>query len=405
MLKIYSKLVVFSIVFASIIAISSCQNSDADNTITIWHDKEDEVAETLEKAINEACPEIKLEMVHKEGLTDTLKLVGNNPNAAPDMYMFAHDKIGLFSEIGILSPITDFVSQESLSNFMDLTLDAATYKGTIYQLPIYFETLLFMYNKAKMTELDVPKTTEDLYNYMASTTTSRRYGFVEQHSTSYYSAGWIHGFGGHILDDEGKPGLNSEETIAALTYHKKFVNYMPSGTADYATVNTLFCEKKANSIIAGPWLVPVARENGIDLGFAEMPIVNDTNKYISPYAGIQGLHVLKVAAENATKKANITKILNALVNPQIGIDMAKVSGCAPANKLAYNDESITSDEMVMAMKSAAEKALPMPNRPEMDVMWTVVSKMLVEINLNNKDITESANSAQKEAEKLISMMG
>lgn len=69
-------------------------------------------------------------------------MVGNDPKAAPDMYLFAHDKIGVYAEMGILSPITDIIPAEELDSYMDNTIEAATYKGTVYQLPIYYETLL-----------------------------------------------------------------------------------------------------------------------------------------------------------------------------------------------------------------------------------------------------------------------
>ena len=111
-------------------------------------------------------------------------------------------------------------------------------------------------------------------------------------------------------NEEGQPGLDSPETIAALEYHKKFVEYMPS-EGEYATVNTLFREAKAHSTIGGPWLVPTARESGIDLGLAPMPVVDETGKAISPYSGVQGLHVLKVAAER--KHDAIVKVLQQLM--------------------------------------------------------------------------------------------
>lgn len=122
-----------------------------------------------------------------------------------------------------------------------LTIQGATYQGTIYQVPLYFETLLFMYNKKYMAQEDVPATTEQLYSYMQRKTKYGHYGFVEQHSTPYYAAGWIHGFGGSLITDAGIPCLDSAEVKAALDYHKKFVAYMP-GETEYATVNTLFME-------------------------------------------------------------------------------------------------------------------------------------------------------------------
>lgn len=369
--------------------------------ITIWHDKEEAVASVLQAELDKLAPEIVVTLIKKEGLTDSLKLVGNDPKAAPDMYFFAHDKIGVYAEMGILAPITDFIPKETLKDYIDVTMSAATYKSEIYQLPIYYETLLFMYNKDLMSEAEVPATTEELYTYMKDNTDGERYGFVEQHSTPYYSVPWLHGFGAYIINDGGDIGLQAPEAIQALTYHKKFVELMP-GESDYNTINILFFEGMANSIIGGPWLVPTIRTRGINLGFAPMPTVDETGLPLAPYSGTQGLHVLKVAAE--TKSEAIARILSQLTGTDIGIAMANASGCAPANSLCYEDESVKQDEMVMMMRSTAENAIPMPNIPEMDVMWSVTGNMLTAINMGGGEPSKEAAAATKEAKELISAM-
>ena len=369
--------------------------------IKIWHDKEEQVVAVLQKELDKLAPEIVVTLEKKEGLTDSLKLVGNDPKSAPDMYFFAHDKIGVYAEMGILAPITDFISKDALESYVDVTVSAATYKDNIYQLPIYFETLLYMYNKEFMSEKEVPATTEELYKYIIENNTGERYGFVEQHSTAYYSVPWIHGFGGKLMKDDGTPGLDSPETIEALEYHKKFVDYMP-GESDYNTVNILFMNGMADSIIGGPWLVPSVRAKNIDLGFAKMPTVDGTGLPLAPYSGVQGLHVLKVAAD--TKKDAIAEILTLLTNPDIGIAMANASGCAPANEICYEDESVKQDEMVMMMKQTAESAIPMPNIPEMDVMWSVTDNLLVTTNMKDGDPETEAKKAQNNAINLIEKM-
>lgn len=65
---------------------------------------------------------------------------------------------------------------------------------------------------------------------------------------------------------------------------------------------------------------------------------------------------------------------------------------------------MTDDEVVMAMKETAENAVPMPNLPEMDVMWTVTGTLLTDVNMSGKDITESADKAEAEAFRLIENM-
>lgn len=370
-------------------------------SITIWHDKEEAVIAVLEEAAKALEPDIQVVFEKKTGMTESLKLVGNDPNAAPDMYFFAHDKIGVYAEMGILAPITELLGEDVLSGYVPLTVKGATYKEQIYQVPLYFETLLFMYNKKYMSEEDVPRTTEQLYAYMQRKTKYGHYGFVEQHSTPYYAAGWIHGFGGGLITQNGAPCLDSPQVKAALAYHKKFVEYMP-GETQYATVNTLFTEGMAHATIAGPWFVPTVRAAGIDVGIASMPKVDDTGLPLAPYSGIQGLHVLKVHAQQ--KKDSIAKVLMTLMKPEVSAALAQVSGCAPAVESCYEMEAVISDPLIMAMKETAETAVPMPNIPEMDVMWTVAGNLLTNVNMSGLDVESASADAQKKALELIEAM-
>lgn len=398
MKKLFSLLLALAMAFS----LAACGTQEADtNSIVIWHDKEDAVAEVLQNYLNEALPDLNITLEKKTSLTDSLKLVGNDASSAPDMFIFAHDKIGVFAEMGILAPVEGLLPEGELANYLDMTTEAATYKGTVYQLPLYFETLLFMYNRRYMTDDMVPSTTEELYSYMEANTGRDRYGFVEQHSTAYYSAAWIHGFGGEIISADGVPFPNADAVKDALEYHLKFVQLMP-GETEYSTVNTLFLEGKADSTIGGPWMVPSAREAGIDLGIAPMPTVDETGEPLAPYSGVQGVHVLTFAAEN--KPDAVRAVLEALCSPDIGVQLALASGCAPARAECYDDEAVANDELVQAMRSTAEIAIPMPNIPEMDVMWTVMSNLLTDVNLSGRGVDESFDEAMDEAENLIANM-
>ena len=174
------------------------------------------------------------------------------------------------------------------------------------------------------------------------------------------------------------------------------------GETEYSTVNTLFLEGKADATIGGPWMVPSARDANIDLGIAPMPIVNATGTALAPYSGVQGVHVLNFAAQN--KSESVKKLLQTLLQPEIGILLAQASGCAPANSTCYDDSRVSDDAMVQSMRATAEIAVPMPNIPEMDVMWTVVGNLLTDVNLSKMNIDESLASSLEKANSLIEAM-
>lgn len=391
------------LLLAVVFVLTGCgkKSSSDSKTIVIWHDKEDAVIEVLDKHLKEEVPDIEVVFEKKTGLTESLKLVGNDPSSAPDMYLFAHDKLGVYAEMGILSPITDFISRDELSDYIPLTLSSSEYKGELYQLPIYFETLLFVYNKKYMGEEEVPKTTEELYSYMEAKTKYGHYGFVEQHSTPYYAAGWIHAFGSDYISQDGVPLFDTEEMKSALEYHKKFVSLMP-GETEYATVNTLFLEGMAHTSIVGPWFVPSIKEKGIDVGFAPMPIVDITGERIAPYCGVQGVHVIKVKGEE--KKDEITRVLRALMSPEIGVDLALGTGAAPSRLSSYENQDVKNNELVMLMRQTAESTVAMPNVPELDPVFVVAGNLLTDINMSGMDIDVALEKAQKKALELIGNM-
>lgn len=188
---------------------------------------------------------------------------------------------------------------------LPMTQKAGEYKEKQYLLPVYFETLLFMYNKG-LWEGEVPSTTDDLYAYMQEHTDNAAgtYAVVNQHSTAYNVAPIINGFDGYIINDGAEPGLNDENTKKAIEYNKKFAELQADG--DYNTVTTLFNEGKAAAIVGGPWLVSGIKDAGIDLGIKSLSEFTLPNgNALAPYSGVQGIGVMKHAAE--TKKDAIAK--------------------------------------------------------------------------------------------------
>ncbi len=379
-------------------------DTDTDTDVTaepvelkIWHDGNDAIMEVIATKVNDTLKDEGISVVFekKTGLTDQMKLYGTDAANGPDLYFYAHDSLGMFAEMGILAPITDIISTDTMADLLPMTMEAGTYKDVQYLLPVYFETLLFLYNKDMWTG-DIPTTTEDLYNYMVANTDTNAgtYAVVNQHSTAYNVAPFINGFGGYIINSDANPGLNEQATKDAITYNQKFAQLQADG--DYGTVTTLFNDKKAAAIIGGPWLISDINKAGINLGIkslAEFKLPNGNG--LAPYSGVQGIGVLKYAVES--KKNAIAKVLEVLAGAEVGIDLAKQSNCAPANVKSYDDADVAANEMIVAMKTTAETAKPMPNVPQMGVMWGPTESLLAAVNKSGENVDTAADKYQDEA--------
>ena len=372
--------------------------------VKIWHDGDESIMQTIADCANEKLAEehVQVTFEKKSGLTDQLQLYGTDEVNGPDMYMYAHDSLGTFAEMGILAPLTDVVGEDVLADMLSMTVDAGNYKDTQYLMPVYYETLLFMYNK-DLWEGEIPSTTDELYDYTVAHTdvNAGTYAVVNQHSTAYNVAPFINGFGGYIINEDAEPGLNVQATKDAITYNQKFAALQADG--DYNTVTTLFNEGKAAAIIGGPWLISGIKEAGIDLGIKSLSGFTLPNgNALAPYSGVQSIGVLKYAAEN--KKDAVAKVLEAIASPEVGIALANQSNCAPANAKAYTDADVAANEMIMAMKATAETAQPMPNIPQMSVMWGPAESLLAAVNKSGADVDEAAEQYQNEALTAIADM-
>lgn len=388
---------------ASEVKTADKKESAGETNIKIWHDGDESIMDTMEKDVNEMLEEegIRVSFEKKAALTDQLKLYGTDEVNGPDMYFYAHDSLGMLAEMGILAPLSDILDTASLNGDLnEMTLEAVTYKDTQYMVPVYFETLLFLYNKG-LWEGDVPDSTDELYAYMETHTDTEAgtYGVLNQHSTAYNVAPFINGFGGCIIDKEGNPGLNLPETIEAVAYNQKFAALQADG--DYNTVTTLFNEGKASAIIGGPWLLSGIKDAGIDLGIKSLSEFTLPNgKALAPYSGVQGVGVLKHSA--GAKKDAVEKVLSALASEKVGVDLVVNNNCASANEKVYHNSDVAANEMVLTMKKTADTAEPMPNIPQRSVMWGPAEGFLAAVNKSNEDVSQAAEDFQKEAVTAIS---
>lgn len=386
------------------------QGADSPNTpkdpvtVTIWHDGDEGIMQTIADQVNAQLTDDQITVVFekKTDMPNQLKLYGSDAANAPDMYFYAHDVLGTFVAMDILAPLSDVVDTSILADHLAMTVEAGQIGGTQYLLPVYFETLVFLYNTA-LWDGDIPGTTEELYDYMVVHTdvAAGTYAVVNQHTNAYNVSPFINGFGGYVIDENGKPGLNDPKTIEAAEYNQKFGALQADG--DYNTVTTLFNEGKAAAIIGGPWLVSGIEAAGIDYGLVSLSDIKLPNgNGLAPFSGIQGAGVLKVAL--VEKKDAIAKVLTAMAAPEVGVDLANKSGCAPANNKSYDDPQVAGNEMIAVIQKTASTARPMPNIPEMNAMWGPAEAMLTAINKNGADPAQAAEEAQATAEQAIADM-
>lgn len=82
--------------------------------IVAWHDNDEAMMNALADVVNEKLKDknITLRFEKKSDVSGQIRLYGTDAANGPDMYLFAHDSLGGFAEMGILEPVENLITAD-----------------------------------------------------------------------------------------------------------------------------------------------------------------------------------------------------------------------------------------------------------------------------------------------------
>ena len=321
----------------------------------------------------------------------------------PDMFIFAQDRLGGWVEAGkTIEPIDFYVDKATRDRFLPSTVEAMTYRGTLYALPFNYKVITMVYNKKLVTK--VPKTTGELVTIGKSLTdaSTGRFGVAYWYSNFYYHAILMNAFGGGAFDAAGKPIINCEANAKSLDLLLKWVDkdkFLPAEPST-ALVTALFNDGKAAIVFNGPWFLGEIAK-GIDYGLAPLPTVDEAGgKPMRPWMTVEGVYI---AAGSKNKDAAYDFVKYVTDTPAVKI-MAVEGRQTPANKLVYDDPQVANDPILKVFRQQVEVAVPMPNLAEMSMMWTPASSAMAAIVQKSATVKAALDQAQKEVVEAVKLL-
>jgi arabinogalactan oligomer/maltooligosaccharide transport system substrate-binding protein len=285
----------------------------------------------------------------------------------PDVFIFPQDRLGGWVEAGnIVAPIDAFIDAATRARFIPATLDAMTYRGSVYGLPTSYKTLILFYNKALVRQ--PPRTTAELAALAAKLTDRQAgvYGFAYLYNDYYYHAALQNGFGGGPFDKRGQPVLDSPENVRAM---KLLLDWkrelLPEEEPSRPFINALFNEGKAAMLLEGPWFRGEI-SSAVAYGLAPLPTLSEAGgRPMRPWMTVEGAYI----AAPSRQKAAAYDFLSYLTDVEAAKIMALEGAQMPANQRVYLDPALASNEQITAFFKQARTAVAMPNLAEMTVMW------------------------------------
>jgi arabinogalactan oligomer/maltooligosaccharide transport system substrate-binding protein len=319
----------------------------------------------------------------------------------PDVFIFAQDRLGGWIAAGnTVEPLDFFLDDKIKGRYLKTTLDAMTYQGTIYGLPLNFKVITMIYNKKLVTT--PPKTTGELMATAKKLTNaaSGRFGLVYWYSDFYYHAALMNGFGGGVFAGR-KPTMNTPQNTQSLDLLLKWMKqgFMPEEPST-ALITSLFNEGKAGIVFSGPWFVGEIKD-GVDFGLAPLPKIDEAGgKPMRPWITVEGVYI---AAPSKNKDAAY-EFLQYLTDVPAARTLALEGRQTPANKGVYADPKVAADPILKAFRQQVDTAVPMPNLPEMTMVWSPATTAMNTVVKKTATPKQALDTAQQEVVERISKL-
>jgi arabinogalactan oligomer / maltooligosaccharide transport system substrate-binding protein len=375
----------------------------AQKELVVWHAYRAEEKAALEKIVAQYNAAVAAKGIKVTTLAVPYDAFADKITAAvprgkgPDVFIYAQDRLGGWIEAGnTVEPIDFFLDKPTKDRFIPTTMEAMTYRGTVYGLPLNYKVITMIYNKKLVAT--PPKTSGELVAVAKklSDPKSGHFGLAYSYADFYYHAALMNGFGGRVFDPGPKPVLNAPENVKSLELLMRWFEkdgILPAEPST-ALITSLFNDGKAAIVFNGPWFLGEIAKS-VDYGLAPLPTLDEAGgKPMRPWMTVEGVYV---AGPSKNKDAAYDFVKYVTDLPQAKI-LALEGRQTPSNKAVYDDPKVKADPILAAFRKQVDVAVPMPNVPEMTMVWSPATTAMNTIVKKSSTPKAAMDFAQKKVE-------
>ncbi len=380
---------------------SAEEDSSGKDVVVMWHAYRGDEAAALEAVIDQYNQEqtdhfVRLVSLPYDAMTNKLRVAIPRGNG-PDLFIFAHDKVGGWAKKGLIEPVGYWASPKTLDTFLPQTLPGLVYEEGLYGLPLAYKTLTLFYDKSLVDT--PPKTTDELIQMSQGIRArgSNYWGLAYPAQDFYYHSLWLHGFGGQVLPRTGQPQLRSDSMKKSIQFAHSFYqrDFIPKGV-DAAQIAALFKSHSVGFVIDGPWF----REHLADhpsWAVAPLPAVSETGKKARPYLGVEAVMI----SGHSRKKGTAYAVAEYLTSDESAMTRWSTARQLVANRAVYRSPQVAQDEFTQAFLRQLPHTEPMSNRPAMDQLWGPLVDALSKTVVLGMDVDAALELAERAVGEVI----
>lgn len=379
--------------------------------LVVWEslDGPDEFIEEAGKYFTQLYPNITIRYVNVESTDANAKIVMDGPGGnGPDLFATAHNNAGVMAAGAHIEPIPDsekdiVAASCTASALQGATLNMADGSSTLYGYPVSVETYALFYNKALISESEIPATMEDLVTYINGYNNGKVQPFLFDAGNAYYSVMFTSTPDNHLYGPSGNDitntYMNTEAAVNQMADFKALAEAIgqKAGDIDYKHNDALFGSQELVMDISGAWNIKTFEENGVDFGIAPIPAMSGTS---TPPTNFMGVRCMFVSAYS-THKPEAIAFAEFMMTKEMQQLRCEITSTMPARDDVL--ENINNDKIkdyMDGLSKQIEHSYPMPNMSQASLFWSAFASAYSNIwNGEVTDIQEELNKADKAATK------
>lgn len=377
----------------ALLALCACGDT-RPRGVVLWHSYTGAEAAALQQVAarwNAHHPDEPLTLVAVPEDSFADKLTSAIPRGnGPDLFIFAHDRIGGWADASTIEPIEYWVDDQIAGRFREDAVAALAYKGSLYGLPLAVKSLALYYNPTLVPH--PPATTDELIALAPAMRAKGGFALAYANTDLYAHAPWLHAFGGQVMTESGTLAIATPEAAAAMRFARKLVaDGDAPNDADAPHVASLFNEGKAATVMSGPWFVTDIKP-GVPWQVAVLPTVSATGKPAAPFLSVEAV----LMSSHARDKDAAFAVMNELTGDASAVLRARVARQVVANVHAYDDPEVARDPFLRTFRAQLDHTVMTPNCPAMRSVWTPYDTALVEVLAGRSDAGDALLGVERE---------
>jgi maltose/maltodextrin transport system substrate-binding protein len=311
----------------------------------------------------------------------------------PDIYIYAHDRIGEWVASGLIRSITP--SKRIREDIAPIAWQGFTWRGRYWGYPYAIEAVTLVYNKALVSQ--APTSFDDVFELDQQLRKQGKSAIVWDYTNTYFTWPLFAANGGFSFKQRTDGSVdtqiigvaNNGSIQGARLLHKLIADGVMQKGIGYPEMEAAMAQGKAAMMINGPWSWVNLKKAGIDFGVAKVPSVGGSSA--KPFVGVKGLMINRSSPHPELAVEFIENYLFTLEGLRI-VNQAEPIG-APASQAFFKELSI--DSKLAVIMASANDGVPTPAVPEMGRFWDAMKSAL----LNFTQGRQSPEAALKDAER------